>query len=112
MLKTTSKTIQEQAEIVDETTNQPIVYLYATIDANSLNPQIQQNVCNSRLYIDKYDMCTQEINEFQRLIMEEISKIEQERNNTEPTQTENEDNANTEPQPVEQPIETPIENNN
>ena len=72
MLNITSKTIQVQGEILDKESNQPMVYLYGTINMVTKNPQVQWNTTNYSLYSQHIKECNDGILEFQNMINDMI----------------------------------------
>ena len=72
MLNITSKTIQVQGEILDKVSNQPMVYLYGTINMVTKNPQVQWNTTNYPLYSQHIKECNDGILEFQNMINDMI----------------------------------------
>ena len=72
MLNITSKTIQVQGEILDKESNQPMVYLYGTINMVTKNPQVQWNTTNYSLYSQHIKECNDGILEFQNMMNDMI----------------------------------------
>lgn len=105
MLNITSKTIQVQGEILDKESNQPMVYLYGTINMVTKNPQVQWNTTNYSLYSQHIKECNDGILEFQNMINDMI--LNDDKNSKDDDTKENPKKE--EPIPEEPKEETPKE---
>ena len=117
MLNITSKTIQVQGEILDKESNQPMVYLYGTINMVTKNPQVQWNTTNYSLYSQHIKECNDGILEFQNMINDMIlndNKISKDNDTKEEPKEENpkeEEPKEEEPEPIPETPEEPKDEN-
>ena len=118
MLNITSKTIQVQGEILDKESNQPMVYLYGTINMVTKNPQVQWNTTNYPLYSQHIKECNDGILEFQNMINDMIlndNKISKDDDTKEEPKEEpipeTPEEPKEEPEPIPENPEEPKEEN-
>ena len=117
MLNITSKTIQVQGEILDKESNQPMVYLYGTINMVTKNPQVQWNTTNYSLYSQHIEECNDGILEFQNMINDMIlnddknSKDDDTKENPKEEEPKEENPKEEEPKPIPETPEEPKDEN-